>query len=107
MRALVRTLGLLLIGIGGFLWLRAAWVASHHPVVPAAVVPAVKTPAPSSKIHHHSESAESKVPSPRLPKLESQSGPLSKVVLVEGQGRITDLRLIYTKKMAGLIPKSL
>ena len=82
MRALVRTLGSLLIGFGAFLWLYAAKIApSNQPVVPVATLPAVKPAPPPSKSHHHNETAESKASTP-VPLIEAPiHPPVSKAVL--------------------------
>ena len=65
MRSLVRTLGLLLIAFGAFLWLYAAKIApANRPVAPVAVVPAAKPAPPPSKSRHHNQPA---VPNTRTP----------------------------------------
>ena len=82
MRALVRTLGSLLIAFGAFLWLYAAKNApSNQPVAPVAVAPAVKPAPPPSKSRHHNEGAETKPPSP-APENQAPTHPaVSKAVL--------------------------
>lgn len=84
MRALVRTLGSLLIAFGAFLWLYAATVAHlNHGYSPVAVVPAVKPAPPPSKSRHHNEAPTSKAPTPvPVPATEApKHPPVSKTVL--------------------------
>ena len=82
MRALVRTLGSLLIAFGAFLWLYAAKIApSNKPVAPVAVVPAAKPAPPPSKSRHHNESAEARPPTPPPVPEPPKHPPVSKVAL--------------------------